>query len=149
MLHRAPCRRLCKRPVDEGMAVARDIGGEHADLAARDLTGRARILTGHAAGGLALLEKSGFIDHENRVIGSQGLDCIIADNIAQSIRIPPAAAENSLLAPGTGIARRLRSHPSGLAPLSAKQAVQEKPGRNRYALLAEQGPNSSLNFPQR
>ena len=44
------------------MAMARHIGGEHADLAVRDLAGRARILAGDAAAGLALLEEPGLVE---------------------------------------------------------------------------------------
>src|SRR5450759_436408 len=44
-------------PVDEGMAVARHISAEHADLTVRDLARRPRVLTSNATGGLALLEE--------------------------------------------------------------------------------------------
>ena len=45
-----PGLRQIQRPVDEGVAVARHIGGEHADLAIGDLAGRARVLTADTAG---------------------------------------------------------------------------------------------------
>ena len=44
-----PCLRQIKRPVDEGMAVTRHIGREHAYLAIGDLARRARILARNAA----------------------------------------------------------------------------------------------------
>jgi hypothetical protein len=44
-----PRLRQIKRPVDEGMAMPRDITGENADLAVRDLARRAGILPGYAA----------------------------------------------------------------------------------------------------
>ena len=44
-----PCLRQINRPVDEGMAVTRHIGREHADLAIGDLASRARILARNAA----------------------------------------------------------------------------------------------------
>ena len=48
-----------KLPVNKGMPQARNIRGKDADLAVRNLPGRARILTGDLAGGLALFEKAG------------------------------------------------------------------------------------------
>src|SRR5665648_240028 len=104
-------------PVDEGMAVARHISAEHADLAVRDLTRRPRVLTSDATGGLALLEKPGLIQNKNRILIGQGLQRIFAHDVAQRVSVPPSSTQNGLLAPGTGIARRFRPHPAGLAPL--------------------------------
>ena len=103
----------------------RNIRGKDADLAVRDLPGRARILTGNPAGGLALLEKSGFIDDQNRILVCEMLDHIIADNVTQLIGIPAAAAKNSLLAPGSGIARRLRAHPARFCAARFQAARRE------------------------
>src|SRR5208282_4369215 len=50
-----PCLRQVECPVDEGMAVTRHIGREHADLAVGDLARRARVLACNAARRLALL----------------------------------------------------------------------------------------------
>lgn len=44
-----PSLRQIKRPVDEGMAVPRHIGGKHADLAVGDLARRPRILARNPA----------------------------------------------------------------------------------------------------
>ncbi len=44
----APGLRQIQRAVDEGMTVARDVGGKHADLAIRDLAGGPGILARHA-----------------------------------------------------------------------------------------------------
>jgi len=44
-----PAFRQIERPINEGMAVTRYIGGEYADLTVRDLTGRTRVLPRHAA----------------------------------------------------------------------------------------------------
>jgi hypothetical protein len=49
----------------------------------------------------------------------------------QGARSPAAAAQDGLLAPGAGVARRLRPHPARLAPLGA-----ERPSRNRPAETA-------------
>ena len=71
----------------------RNIRGKDADLAVRDLPGRARILTGNPAGGLALLEKAGFIDDQNRVLVCEMLDHILADDVTQLIGIPRRGQE--------------------------------------------------------
>ena len=62
-----------KGPIDKGVPFVRDIGREYADLAVGDLapTGsspvaegpRAGVLPRHAAGGLALLQKTGLVNH--------------------------------------------------------------------------------------
>ena len=62
--------------INEGMAVTRDIGREHTHLAVGDLARRTRVLPVHAARSLALLQKSGLINHQNRIIIGQGLDQI-------------------------------------------------------------------------
>src|ERR1019366_1119750 len=126
-----------QRPVDEGMTMARHISAEHAGLAVRDLASRPRVLTSDAAGGLTLLQKSSLIDNENRILISQAFQRIIAHNVAQRIGVPSAATQNGLLTPGTGIACRLCTHPASLAPLSAKQPIQEQTCRSRHTLLRE------------
>jgi hypothetical protein len=70
------------RPVYEGTAMPGDITGKDTNLAIRDLACRARILPRNAAGGLALLEKSSFIDDENRVIVRERLKRIVPHDIA-------------------------------------------------------------------
>ena len=47
-------------------------------------------MTGNPAGGVALLEKSGFIHDQNRVLICEMLDHIIADHVTQLICIPAA-----------------------------------------------------------
>lgn len=59
-----PFLRKIQRAVDESMTVARNVGREDADLAARDLARRTSVLTRHAARRFALFEKAGLIDHE-------------------------------------------------------------------------------------
>jgi len=114
-----------QRTVDEGMAVARDQRREHANLAVRDLARRAGVLPPHATGCPALLEKSGLINDQNRIIGGECLDDIVAHKVAQGVSIPTSTAQNGLLTPWARITRSLRAHPSGLAPLIAQQPIQE------------------------
>src|SRR5258708_16252930 len=78
-----PLLRKIQRAVDERMTVARNVGRKNADLAVRDLARRTPVLPRHAARRLALLEKTGLIDHDDRLIVRQMLDDIIADHIAQ------------------------------------------------------------------
>jgi len=52
--------------LDERVAAARHIGGEHLDLAVRDLARRAGVLTADAARGLALLQETGLVDVATR-----------------------------------------------------------------------------------
>jgi hypothetical protein len=79
----------------------------------------------HSARRLTLFEKAGLVDHQHRIVVRQMLDHIVAYDIAQGIRIPIPAAQDRLLPPRTGIACRLRAHPTGLAPLIAEQSFQE------------------------
>jgi hypothetical protein len=69
-----------------------------------DLSRGAGVLAAHAAGRATLLEKASFIDHQNRVIGRQVLDDIVPHDIAQCIRVAPAAAQDGLLTPRAGAA---------------------------------------------
>src|SRR5580704_17072044 len=63
-----PNLRQIERPVDKRMAVARHIRGKHPDLANGDLTRRARVLAGHPARRLALLQKASLVYDENRIV---------------------------------------------------------------------------------
>ena len=83
-----PFLRKIQRAIDERMTVARNVGSEDADLAVRDLACGTRVLPRHSARRLALLEKAGLVDHEDRVVIRQMLDDIIADDIAQSHQHP-------------------------------------------------------------
>jgi hypothetical protein len=117
-----------QRPVDEGMAMAGDVGGKHADLAVRDLARRAGVLSPDPARRPTLLEKAGLIDHQHRIRIGKGLDYVIAHHIAERIGLPLRPTQQSLLAPRPGIARGFRAHPARLAPLRTKQSIQKEPG---------------------
>ena len=110
-VRRSPARRILgpglgqiQRPVNKSVPLARDIGCEYADLAVGDLapTGsspvakgpRAGVLPRYAAGGLALLQKTGLVNHQNGVIRRQVLERIIAHDVAQRIGIPAATPPN-------------------------------------------------------
>src|SRR4029079_1305513 len=100
------------------MPVPRDIGREYADLAVGDLARRAGVLPSHAAGGLALLQKTGLVNDQNGIIRRQVFERVVAHNVAQRIGIPATPPQDRLLPPGTGITGRLRPHPARLAPFS-------------------------------
>src|SRR5450432_1304444 len=112
-----PFLRKIQRAIDERITVARHVGGEDADLAVRDLAGGTSVLPRHSAGGLALLEKAGLVDHQHRIVIGQMLNDIVAYDVAQAIGIPIPATQDRLLPPRTGIASGLRAHPTGLALL--------------------------------
>src|SRR6266478_5405862 len=131
------------------MTVARNVGSEDSDLAVRDLACGTRVLPPHSARCLALLEKAGLVDHEDRVIIRQMLDDIIADDIAQSISIPVPATQDRLLPPWTRIASCLRAHPTGLALLIAQQTFQKQARIRRNTLLPEQRTYPPLDLPKR
>jgi hypothetical protein len=135
--------------IDEGMAMPRDIRSEHADLAIRNLAGRTGVLTTNAARGVALLEKAALIDHQNRVIGCQLLDNIVADNVAHRVRVPSATAQNGLLAPGAGVTSGLRAHPTGLAPFVAQYPVKKQTRRRCDPFLRKQRSDPRLHSTQR
>ena len=94
-----------------------NMGRKDADLAVCDLASRASVLTAYAAGGRALLEESGLVDDQHRIVGGERLHHIITHNVAKRIRIPPATAEDRLLPPRSRITDRLGAHPPGLASL--------------------------------
>jgi len=109
-----------ERPIDEGMTVARHIASEYPDLAIGDLARRAGILPRHAARRLALLEEAGFIDHQDGIGIDQRLQRVIANDVAQRIRIPAPAAKNGLLPPRTRITPPLR-------PASSRSCAARRP----------------------
>src|ERR1700676_4618358 len=114
-----------QRGIDERMTVARYVGSEDADLAIRDLAWGTSVLPRLPARRLALLEKAGLVDHEDRIVIRQMLDDIIADDIAQAIRIPIPAPQDHLLPPRARVASCLRAHPAGFALLISEKAFQE------------------------
>ena len=61
------------------MSARRDIAGEDANLAVRDLARRARVLPRDAAGRLALLQEPRLVDNENRVVIGQGFERVRAN----------------------------------------------------------------------
>src|SRR3984893_8841966 len=131
------------------MAMTRNVAGEDADLAVRNLACRAGVLPPHAARRLALLEKAGLIDDEDRIVICQMLDDIVAHDIAQGISIPIPATQDRLLPPWTRIASCLRTHPTGLASLIAEQTFQKKACVPRNTFLPEQRTYPLLHLTKR
>src|SRR6266478_2803495 len=144
-----PFLRKIQRAIDERMAMTRNVGSEDADLAICNLACRTSVLPRHTARRLALLEKAGLVDDEDRIVICQMLDDIVADNIAQGIGIPIPATKDRLLPPWTRIARRLGAHPTGLALLIAEQTFQKQACVPRNAFLPEQRTYPLLHFPKR
>jgi hypothetical protein len=145
---RVPGLRQVERAVDEGVPVPRGVGREDADLAVGDLARRPGVLPRDAAGRLALLQEAGLVEHQHGVRVGQGLQRVVARHVAQAVRLPAAPAEDRLLPPRPGVARRLGAHPSRLAPLGAEQAVEERRRGARHPLLREQRPHPRLGLPQ-
>src|SRR5271168_1102788 len=131
------------------MTVARNVGSEDSDLAVRDLACGTSVLPRHSARRLALLEKAGLVDNEDRIVIRQMLDDIIADDIAQAIGIPIPAAQDRLLPPRAGIASRLRAHPTSFALLISEQTFQKQACIRRNTLLPEQRTYPRLDLPKR
>src|SRR5664279_1629220 len=94
-----PFLRKIQRAIDECMAMTRNVGSEDADLAVRNLACRTSVLPRYAARRLALLEKTGLVDDEDRIVIRQMLDDIVAHDIAQGISIPIPATQDRLLPP--------------------------------------------------
>jgi hypothetical protein len=103
----------------------------------------------HSARRLALLEKAGLVDHEDRIVIRQMLDDIIAYDVAQGISVPMPATEDCLLPPWAGIASRLRTHPTSLALLISEQTFQEQTCIRRNTLLREQRTYLLLDLSKR
>ena len=136
-------------PIDEGMAMPRHVGGEHSDLAIGDLARRASVLARDPARGLALFQKPGLIDDQNRVLIGQRFQRVLTDNVAQRVGVPLPPAQDRLLAPRAGIAGRFRPHPTRLARLVAQQSVEKLPRRGRDPLLRKQPTDALLDISQR
>src|SRR6201987_2060967 len=131
------------------MAMPRHVGGEHSDLAIGDLARRASVLARDAARGLALFQKAGLIDDQNRVLITKRFQRVLTDNVAQRVGVPLPPAQDRLLAPGAWIAGRFRSHPTRLAWLVAQQSVEKLPHRGCNALLRKQPTDALLDLSQR
>jgi len=144
-----PFLRKIQRAIDESMAVARNVGSEDADLAVGDFARGTRVLPRYPARRLTLFEKAGLVDHQHRIVIRQMLDDIVANDIAQSIRVPIAATQDRLLPPWTRIACRLRAHPSGLALLISEQAFQKQACIRRNTILIEQRTYPLLDLTKR
>jgi hypothetical protein len=77
------------------------------------------------------------------------LDDIIADDIAQGIRIPIPATQDRLLPPWARIACGLSAHPTSLALLISKQTFQKQASILRNTLLPKQWTYPLLDLPKR
>ena len=133
----SPFLRKIQRAIDEPMTVARNIGSEDSDLSARDLARGTRVLPCHSARRLALFEKAGLVDHQDRIVIRQMPDDIIADDIAQSISIPIPTTQDRLLPPRARIASCLRAHPTGFALLISEQTLEKQACIPRNTILIE------------
>jgi transposase len=138
-----------KGTIDKGLAVARHVTSKHANLAVGDLARRARVLACYPARFLALLQETGLINDKNRRLVGKRFQRVRADDIAQCIGVPPAAAQDRLLTPRPAIARRFRPHPTCLSWLAPKKSVQKLSSRYCNTLLAEQRTYPRLHIPQR
>jgi hypothetical protein len=63
-----PLLRKIQCAIDERMAMTRNVGSEDADLAVRNLACRTGVLPRYAARRVALLEKTGLVDDEDRIV---------------------------------------------------------------------------------
>src|ERR1700731_243574 len=77
------------------------------------------------------------------------LDDIIADDIAQAIRIPIPAPQDRLLPPRARIASCLRAHPTGFALLISEQTFQKQASIRRNTILIEQRTYPFLDLTER
>src|ERR1700694_3597039 len=77
------------------------------------------------------------------------LDDIIADDIAQTIRIPISATQDRLLPPGARIASCLRAHPTGFACLISEKTFQKQACIRRNTILIEQRTYPFLDLTKR
>src|SRR5579872_3723627 len=130
-------------------AVTRHIRGKYPDLAIGDLTRRARVLAGHPARRLALLQKAGLVYDQNRIVIAKRFQGVVAHNIAQPIRIPISATQDRLLTPRANITGRFRAHPARHARFIAHQSVHILPRAAGHTLLTKQRTNSPLHIHKR
>jgi hypothetical protein len=79
------------------MAMPRHIGGKHSDPAIGDLARRASVLERNSARSLALFQKAGLVDNQNRVLIGKRFQRVLTDNVAQCVGITPP--QDSPLAP--------------------------------------------------
>jgi len=121
----SPFLRKIKRAIDESMTMTQYVGSEDADLTVRDLACGTSVLPRHPARRLALLEQASLVDPRAASSSAKLLDDIIADDIAQAIRIPIPAPQDRLLPPRARIASYLRAHPSAFALLITEQTFEK------------------------
>src|ERR1700751_1774882 len=138
-----------ERPIDEGMAMPRHIGGEHSDLAIGDLARRTSVLARDPARGLALFQKASLIDNENRVLIAQRSQRVLTYNVAQRVGIPLPPAQDRLLAPRAWIAGPSPPHPPRFPRLLAQKSVEKLPRRGCDPLLRKQRTDALLGISQR
>src|SRR5246127_4700751 len=131
------------------MAIPRHVGGEHSDLAIGDLARRASVLACNPARGLALFQKAGLIDDQNRVLIAKCFQRVLTYNVAQRVGVPLPPAQDRLLAPRAWIAGRFRPHPTRLTRLVAQQSVEKLPRRGCDPLLRKQRTDALLGISQR
>src|SRR5450759_2927087 len=144
-----PFLRKRQRTIDERMTVARNVGREDSDMAVRDIARGTSVLPRHSARRLALLQKAGLVDHEDRFVIRQMLDHMIAHDIAQAISIPIPATQDRLLPPRARIASCLRAHPTGFALLISEQTFQKQACIRRNTILIEQRTYPFLDLTKR
>jgi hypothetical protein len=77
------------------------------------------------------------------------LDDIVANDIAQAIRISIPATKDRLLPPRAGIASCLRAHPAGLALLISEQTFEKQAYISRNTILIEQRTYPPLDLTKR
>src|SRR5215211_811291 len=89
------------------------------------------------------------VHDEHGIPVGQGLERVLARHVAQAVRLPATPAEDRLLPPRPGVARRLGPHPARLAPLRTKQPVDKQARRACHPFLGEQRPHPRLGLAQR
>lgn len=106
------------------MPLAAHIGQKNPDLAVLDPAGRATVLAGHPGRVAPFLEKSRFVDHQDRLISAQVGDHVLLQVIPHLISIPQCPAQQVLQAVRRCLTQGLGQLPAVLAFCRAQQPSQ-------------------------
>jgi hypothetical protein len=115
-------------PVDHRVPRIGGVHQVHGDLGILDPAGGAGVLALDPDGGGALLEVTGLVDDQHRLVLAQVFGDIVADVIADRVVVPHRSGEQVLHPVRAGVAGVLGDRPAVLAGQVRKQPTHERPG---------------------
>jgi hypothetical protein len=97
------------------------------DLGVLDPPGGAGVLALHPDGRVPLLHVAGLVDDEDGLLGAEVTDDVLAQIIADRVRVPLGPLQQMLHAVRSGLTGPLRDRPAVLARQIGQQSANELP----------------------